>query len=932
MGFKRKALSMDEKKRVIFLITIMSLSILMVFGVSTWILYRAALTQQKSRLTEIARNQAQMIDVVYRLNEKHEAAERAAHPGNTVVPKFSPLSIVTQTKNISKGLGESGEIVLGAVKDGRIEFLVPLRHAAASALPSISFAGSSRTAQAMRLALLGQAGTIIALDYRDVPVLAAYQPVHTQGWGVVAKIDISEIHAPFLRAGEIVGAMALFVIFIGAYLFRRVINPMVQKLETTVFNLGNAQRIAHIGNWEWDVEAKTLHLSDEAKKIIGLPMDEALSSLNIFVSTAHPKDKDRVEKAIATALESIKEGYRGYFNELEYQILHADGTVLRVVSQGEAERSAIDGKLYMRGIVNDITERKKSQIASQRLSKIIERSLNEIYVFDAETFRFTDVNLGARRNLGYTMQELAELTAYGIKPEIDKARFIDMVQSLMTGSQEQLFFETVHQRKDGSTYDVEIYLQFMHDEDPGFFVAITNDITDRKRAESEIRDLNVGLEHSQQVLEQKVLERTEKLSKEIADRLRMESALRRSQQRTQAITSNLFEGIIVADKIGHIIFSNSSAEAFCGLAGVKVAGTELDEVVMLHADHKDILFQDSPWCEVTKTGVTIHDNDAVFVTKTGDSIAVDYACSPLIENDKIIGCIISFRDISELKAAQQEALQASKLASVGQLAAGIAHEVNTPTQYIGDNLRFIESAYQDIAALLTDYQKLVVAAHDVDSLHDLVAQIEASTETADLSYLMEELPMATEQSLSGVEQVSRIVQAMKEFSHPGSDDMVLTDLNGALKNTLTVCCNEWKNLAESKMDFDKSLPLVTCFPGELNQVFLNLIVNAAQAIGERNLGEKGEITLSTRQDNDWVEIRVSDTGAGIPEDIRPLIFDPFFTTKGVGKGTGQGLSICHDVITKKHGGTLTVETEIGIGSTFILRLPVDGHPLNTKVA
>lgn len=165
---------------------------------------------------------------------------------------------------------------------------------------------------------------------------------------------------------------------------------------------------------------------------------------------------------------------------------------------------------------------------------------------------------------------------------------------------------------------------------------------------------------------------------------------------------------------------------------------------------------------------------------------------------------------------------------------------------------------------------------------------------------------------------------MKEFSHPGTAEKTTADLNKAIESTITVSCNEWKYTAEVVTDFDPSLPLVPCFPGELNQVILNMIINASHAIADVTKDVKGKITISTRHDGDWVEIRVGDTGSGIPEEIKSKIFDPFFTTKEIGKGTGQGLAISHNVVVEKHGGTLTCESEVGQGTTFVIRLPLNG--------
>jgi signal transduction histidine kinase len=268
---------------------------------------------------------------------------------------------------------------------------------------------------------------------------------------------------------------------------------------------------------------------------------------------------------------------------------------------------------------------------------------------------------------------------------------------------------------------------------------------------------------------------------------------------------------------------------------------------------------------------------------------------------------------------------AQKMESIGQLAAGIAHEINTPTQFIGDNTRFLRDAFTDLQKLLETYVRWMAAAQTGSVPPALLAEVESARETADVDYLSEEIPKALGQSLDGIERVTKIVRAMKEFSHPGTAEKTALDLNRAIESTLTVCCSEWKYVANLVTNFDTSLPPVPVLPGEFNQVVLNIIVNATHAIadvvGDGRNG-KGTLIVSTRRDGEWVEVRLGDTGTGIPESARAKVFDPFFTTKGVGKGTGQGLAIAHNVIVEKHGGTIHFETETGKGTTFIIRLPL----------
>jgi PAS domain S-box-containing protein len=286
-----------------------------------------------------------------------------------------------------------------------------------------------------------------------------------------------------------------------------------------------------------------------------------------------------------------------------------------------------------------------------------------------------------------------------------------------------------------------------------------------------------------------------------------------------------------------------------------------------------------------------------------------------------------FRDATERRRLECQMVQSQKMESVGQLAAGVAHEINTPTQYVGDNMRFLEDAFRDLSPLLDACKQLGAADSAQLGAEDLVTNVVTAAKSTDLDYLMVEIPKAIDQSLDGVARVNKIVRSMKDFSHPGGQTKQAVDLNRALESTLTVCRNEWKYVADAVTDFDPDLPLVTCLPDECNQVFLNLIINAAHAIGDKlaaSPAEKGLIRVTTRRHGKWAEVRICDTGTGIPEEFRRKIFDPFFTTKEVGRGTGQGLTIARSVITQKHGGTIDVETEIGTGTTFIVRLPISG--------
>jgi two-component system, NtrC family, sensor kinase len=325
--------------------------------------------------------------------------------------------------------------------------------------------------------------------------------------------------------------------------------------------------------------------------------------------------------------------------------------------------------------------------------------------------------------------------------------------------------------------------------------------------------------------------------------------------------------------------------------------------------------------------VTIRVDDVSFVRTNGKDGMLGLTIHPLTrDGDVFLGFTIIGADITERKNLEKQLTQAQKLRSIGQLASGIAHEINTPTQYVGDNTRFLQDGFADLLVVLTQQACLLRAARSGPVSPEVIRAVDEAIRRADLDYLTSEIPLAISHTLEGVDRIAKIVRAMKEFAHPGREEKVAADLNKIIETTLTVARNEWKYVADLVTEFDRCLPEVTCHPGEINQVILNLVVNAAHAVEDQvKLGRitKGVITVATRRKDDWVEIQISDTGGGIPEEIRPRIFDPFFTTKEPGRGTGQGLAICHPVIVEKHGGRIFFESEVGRGTTFTINLPLE---------
>ena len=286
-------------------------------------------------------------------------------------------------------------------------------------------------------------------------------------------------------------------------------------------------------------------------------------------------------------------------------------------------------------------------------------------------------------------------------------------------------------------------------------------------------------------------------------------------------------------------------------------------------------------------------------------------------------------DVTDQRRLENELAQAQKLESVGRLAAGVAHEINTPVQFVSDSVSFVREAMDDLSAIVDKYRELRVATQSDDGSGTHVAAAakaaEEAEDDADLDYILENAPVALDRARDGLGRVAAIVRSMKEFAHPDRKEMSQADINQAIQSTLVIASNEYKYVAEIETAFEH-IPRVNCYAAEINQVVLNLIVNAAHAIGDvvKGTDKKGKIRVATRVLGDQVEIAITDTGKGIPVEVRSRIFDPFFTTKEVGKGTGQGLAIARSVVVDKHGGTLHFETELGVGTTFFICLPING--------
>jgi PAS domain S-box-containing protein len=398
---------------------------------------------------------------------------------------------------------------------------------------------------------------------------------------------------------------------------------------------------------------------------------------------------------------------------------------------------------------------------------------------------------------------------------------------------------------------------------------------------------------------------------------------RRDAEFHTVILQNMSEGVYSTDAQGRLTSMNPAAMRMLGWAQCDILGQPAHE--LLHgrrADGSRCPADQSPILDVCRSGVPMTVSDAVLTCKDGSLLPVAYSVAPLRIGAAVTGVVTVFHDTTGLRRQQQRDVEArhdQKLESLGRLSAGLAHEINTPIQFVGDNTRFLAGAYQDMLGLLLVYRHCMNSGElPWQERKKLSDDAEAK---ADIEYLAAEVPAAIEQSLEGIDRVATLVRAMKSFSYKDSNNKAYADLNEAIRTTSIVARNEVKYVADLELDLGE-LPEVLCHVGDLNQVFLNLLVNAADAMEARE--DRGRITVRTRAEEGWVVLSFADDGSGIPAENQKTIFEPFFTTKEVGKGTGQGLALARAVVCDKHDGTIELNSTLGEGSEFILRLPISG--------
>jgi len=577
----------------------------------------------------------------------------------------------------------------------------------------------------------------------------------------------------------------------------------------------------------------------------------------------------------------------------ESELMRCDGQE-RTVLITKAPFFTSSGELG--GIVGayvDITAQRRMDEKIRKMSRALEQSPVTIVITDPDGV-IEYVNPKFCQTSGYSAEEAIGRNPRVLKTgEIPVDGYAELWKTISSGNEWHGEFH--NKRKDGTLYWEFASISPLFDKDGCItgYLAVKEDITGRKTVETELADSRRELEFKHVELEQ------------------LFGQVEHAKQEWEQTLDHLRDFVILTDA-GHRIRRYNKLLS-------DITGKPINELV--GADWQELI-NEAGFTFVTFNGTS----GEIFHRRSGRSY--DITIYPVEDNGVVTGHVVSINDTTELRATTQELekayaelkeaqlqiFQQEKMASIGQLAAGVAHEINNPMGFISSNLGTLNKYIDRLAEFIAAGDKSLTTYADseaADQINDLRKRLK-------IDYIMEDARQLIDESQDGAGRVRRIVQDLKSFSRVDQAECALINLNESLETTINIAWNEIKYVATLNREFG-DIPEILCFPQQLNQVFLNLLVNAAHALGER----QGTITIRTWGEGTDVLVSVTDTGCGIPEEIRKRIFEPFFTTKEVGKGTGLGLSISYEII-RKHGGEIQVESEVGSGTTFTVRLPVKG--------
>lgn len=669
------------------------------------------------------------------------------------------------------------------------------------------------------------------------------------------------------------------------------------------------------GVFQTDLNGVIVFLNPAWTKITGHPVEESIGcSIYMFI---HPADRIECETALSDLVHRKKPFCH---HQTRFLTCEKDWRIVEIFSSLNLDASG--NPMGMVGTMNDITEQaqfldrlreakelaeaaflKKSQeliTEHQQLLDIIEFLPDATFVVDRD-----------RKVIAWNraMEEMSGVLKDQVLGQGDYIYAIPFYGQRTPTLIDSLFEHTYHNsdqltEKKGNTVYAEVFAPFLNQE-RGAYLSITASL---------LNDPSGSVMGAIQSI------------RDITGTKQAAEALAAEKERLAVTLRSIGDGVITTDTNRKILLMNKAAEKITGWTQEEAGGRGLDEVVKIEGPKILENVEPNRTEDANNASIRAFSDRKVLLTREGTGKIITDNNSPVMDQSgRWLGNVLVFRDITEQNKMEAQLALSQKMESIGHLAAGIAHEINTPLQYVGDNTVFLQNGFASLVRAIEEYRKLLKNADLAEGMH-LSEDGMKLENNLKISYLIEEIPEAIAQSREGLSRVSQIVLAMKDFSHPGYKEMMYADINKAIESTIIISRNEWKYIAEIETCLDPNLPPVNCAVDEINQVLLNMIINAVHAINAKPVDplDKGKITIKTSHDRGWVHISISDTGTGIPASIMNHIFDPFFTTKDVGVGTGQGLALAHNIIHNQHKGRITVESVVDRGSTFTISLPING--------
>jgi PAS domain S-box-containing protein len=639
--------------------------------------------------------------------------------------------------------------------------------------------------------------------------------------------------------------------------------------------------LSYSGPATWSLDLRSGQLCSSAARAQMMGYDPAAvgSTPEWWDALLHPDERIAVHTARSRHIQGVGSGYKS-----EYRAQRRDGSWAWLLEVGCIERDSADQAIRVSGVLLDITVDRQEQFRLQQRLERLRTVFDYTYQFAGLLSRdgvLLESNRTALKAAGVTLNDAVgklfwETPFWAQQPAAEIARLREGIERAGRGEFVRFQYQTEQPR--GTQRIVDFSLLPVLDDD-GEVVWIL----------SEGRD--------------------------VTDIVNAHKALRTLEDRLAVATSSA--------NLGLWDVNLHSGDAWLNDRWWTMLGYEPNELSRSYDVWRELLHPDDL---LTALAILQHrtraqaefrieyrmrskDGSWRWIHCCGRTVATNEIGEP----QRVAGVHL---DVTERKEAEIRLASAERLESVGKLAAGVAHEINTPIQFVNDSVYFIRDAVHELFQITERLRVLAGADRSNAAALALLS--------GDLPYLAQQLPKALERSLDGLKRVAEIVRSMRELAHPDRPEMSEVDVNHVIRNALVVARAEYKYVAEVDTDL-APLPPVRCHAGELNQVMLNLLVNASHAIADvvAGSGSRGQISVATRLHGEVVVISVRDTGGGIPENIRHRIFEPFFTTKEVGRGTGQGLAISHNIIVKRHGGSIECDSELGKGTVFHLRLPRD---------